>query len=980
MTYIKRMVMHGFKSFANKTEINFDKGINVVIGPNGSGKSNISDALCFVLGRISTKSIRAAKAKNLLFMGSKYIKPAREAYVELAFDNTDRTFAIDVDEVVLSRIVKHNGISVYKINDEVKTRGDIIEALAQAGIDPHGFNLVLQGQIQSVVRMHPEDRRKVVEEVAGISIYETRKEKSLHELEKTEEKLREINAILRERTAFLRNLENERSQALKFKELEVTIKRCKASLLHRRREDKERELGSIRKSIDDKVSQKDKMRVKSDEMQKHIEELNQRIAQINKHIQHSTGIEQEKLHTQIANLKAELEGLRVRKESYEHRRVEITRRIEEMSNLLPEYEKEIASLREESPLVAKKQAELVKKKEELKKIEEERKKVYALKSELIALKDRIKDKESQLNRSTGESDAVVRQLEDYARTLKYPEMVACKKAIDELTSSLKESRIHLETCESEKVSFAKEAASAETEIKSAERIKKQINELDVCPLCRNKVTEEHVKNVHHELDEQVQKANHILKVHAEKSSKLDERRAALQATIQTLQQSLSDAERELSRHHFIEDKKSYLKKLLEHEATIKSELKALSAKRDSSQQQSFDSSHYEEQYASKLMEIEEISSRTGEDVDQVLSYKEREMEKMREVIKLSKKDSQEIEVEITEFAHAMKSKNELLEVKEQEERELNERFKKLFKERDEIQEEIQKESYESSTLQSEWRQVEDQVNYLKVGNAKLEAEKEAIEMELSEFQGLEVIKASVRELEERLQKSQTTMQTIGSINMRALEIYEEIKQEYDRVQEKVTTLQKEKEEIIKIIEEIDNKKKRTFMKTFNQINELFSNNFARLSTKGQAFLDIENKEDMFAGGVSIVIRMSKGKYFDVTSLSGGEQTLVALSLLFAIQEYKPYHFYVFDEIDAALDKRNSERLSGLLKQYMKSGQYITITHNDAIITESNVLYGVSMHDGVSKILSLNLGEKPTLTIESPPSKPDETVSAQPELS
>ena len=106
----------------------------------------------------------------------------------------------------------------------------------------------------------------------------------------------------------------------------------------------------------------------------------------------------------------------------------------------------------------------------------------------------------------------------------------------------------------------------------------------------------------------------------------------------------------------------------------------------------------------------------------------------------------------------------------------------------------------------------------------------------------------------------------------------------------------------------------------------------------------------------IVVKLAKGKYFDVTSLSGGEQTLVALSLLFAIQEYKPYHFYIFDEIDAALDKRNSERLAALLNQYMKSGQYIVITHNDAIIINSNFLYGVSMHEGVSKILSLKLGD------------------------
>ena len=107
--------------------------------------------------------------------------------------------------------------------------------------------------------------------------------------------------------------------------------------------------------------------------------------------------------------------------------------------------------------------------------------------------------------------------------------------------------------------------------------------------------------------------------------------------------------------------------------------------------------------------------------------------------------------------------------------------------------------------------------------------------------------------------------------------------------------------------------------------------------------------------MDIIIKVGKGKYFDVTSLSGGEQTLIALALIFAIQEYNPYHFYIFDEIDAALDKRNSERLAMLLKKHMKSGQYLIITHNDSIISESsNILYGVSMQEGISKILSLQI--------------------------
>jgi chromosome segregation protein len=205
-----------------------------------------------------------------------------------------------------------------------------------------------------------------------------------------------------------------------------------------------------------------------------------------------------------------------------------------------------------------------------------------------------------------------------------------------------------------------------------------------------------------------------------------------------------------------------------------------------------------------------------------------------------------------------------------------------------------------------------------------------------------------------LKRTQEALIRIGSINMGALEVYESVKKEYDAVYQKVETLEKEKQDIIKIIEEIDKKKKRTFMRTFKAINELFTTNFSKLSNKGSAYLEVENKESIFEGGVNIVVKMTKGKYFDVTSLSGGEQTLVALSLLFAIQEHKPYHFYIFDEIDAALDKRNSERLAALLDQYMKAGQYIVVTHNDALISNSNNLYGVSMHEGVSKVLSLKV--------------------------
>jgi chromosome segregation protein len=208
MPYIKKLKLQGFKSFARPTEIVFDKGLNTIIGPNGSGKSNVSDAICFVLGRLSIKSIRAAKAANLIYNGGKNNKPANEARVDMVIDNSDKRIAAG-DEIVISRIVRRDGQSIYKIDDKTKTRQEVLDLLAQAGIDPYGFNIILQGEISRFVEMRSDERRRIIEDIAGISIYEVRKEKSLKELEKTEGKLKEIEIVLQQRTAYLKNLEKE---------------------------------------------------------------------------------------------------------------------------------------------------------------------------------------------------------------------------------------------------------------------------------------------------------------------------------------------------------------------------------------------------------------------------------------------------------------------------------------------------------------------------------------------------------------------------------------------------------------------------------------------------------------------------------------------------------------------------------------------------------------------------------------------------
>jgi len=410
MVYIKKLVMHGFKSFQRKTEMPFNSKINVIFGPNGSGKSNISEALCFVLGRLSAKSIRASKSSNLIFLGNKDNPPSKEASVEIVLDNKGRTFNFETDEISLKRIVRKNGTSIYKINNQTKTRQDIISLLSQAGIDPNGFNIILQWEIQNFVRMASHERRKILEEVSGISIYEIRKEKSLKELDKTEDKLKEVSTILRERTIHLNNLEKERQLALKFKKMEEYARRCKASIVNHDITVRRKETEKIESDISHKNKIIDKMKSESSALDESNKNLQAKIDSINSSIKKSTGLEQEKLNQEITNLMADIAGMNARIENYENKIAEISKQKIESQNKMRELEISMKELNQNSPVAERKEKDIEAKKKELEKLESQRKRFYTIKSELKSAKERFEDKKTLLQSYANESDFLIKQI------------------------------------------------------------------------------------------------------------------------------------------------------------------------------------------------------------------------------------------------------------------------------------------------------------------------------------------------------------------------------------------------------------------------------------------------------------------------------------------------------------------------------------------------------------------------------------------
>lgn len=238
----------------------------------------------------------------------------------------------------------------------------------------------------------------------------------------------------------------------------------------------------------------------------------------------------------------------------------------------------------------------------------------------------------------------------------------------------------------------------------------------------------------------------------------------------------------------------------------------------------------------------------------------------------------------------------------------------------------------------------------------MKAKLAGLQEEFTQFKNVALLpEKNLEKLQEEITRFEVSLAQMAAVNMKALEIYEQVEREFGELIQKKDGLDKEKVDIMTMMNEIESTKKEHFMKTFDQVNEKFQNIFTTLFTKGKAYLQLDNPSNIFEDGMSVKVKLTGNRFLDIRSLSGGEKTLTALSFIFAVQEHQPASFYILDEIDAALDKHNSETLSKLIRQYSDNAQYIVISHNDSLISEADTLYGVSMsEEGVSKVTSLKI--------------------------
>lgn len=1155
MTAIEKIKLHGFKSFAKPTEIPFEKEFSIFIGVNGSGKSNVADSICFVLGRLSGKSMRVERASHLIYNGGKKYNPSKSAEVSIFFDNSKKEFPIKSDKVKITRIVNQAGNSIYKINDETMTRQQVLELLAAAKIDPDGHNIVMQGDIVKFTEMKTEDRRKIIEDIAGISVYEDKKQKAMSELEKVQQKLTEADIILKEREANLKELKKDHDQALKYKDLESKIKDNKATFLTIQIKDKQDKIDHLQKEINELQNKINSFSNKVSEYRNTINKNLEDIKNINIEIEEKGEQEQlllrkeiSDLNTSIIKTNARIETLQTEIKKIEERKTQLKLNINDIeeeikkikskkkeledqiknfnleeNSLLKEInlfkekyniqnldsykknidviEKNIDSISQSLIKLQEDKQEFIRSKDktefQLQHIDTQLNKIKNLETEnkensikLQNLRQEFKSITTEISKLLNESSAFSAQLSKARSSLVYnneelarlrarhigiKEHLAQDNAVRKILS-LKEKGVYgtvsgLGTV-STKFSLALEVAAGPRinsivvendeiaarcirllkESKSGIATFLPLNKIKSRPeqpttgiikegnhgLAINLVkfdkkfkevfsyvfgstlvvenidiarrvgigrirmvtlegdlletsgamiggfrsrsgigfSQEEINKKIQELESETSRLTSIVKtletkkLDAEENIiKLRQNKANLELEIIKLEKTTGISEEPLllkkEQKSLSDQKKDIDIKIKEVTNKIESSLKGIEKlKKEKESLISKITTDPEVNKALTLLEdkknsirdkIFEIKNEINNLNNQVEKIYLPEIDKTNKIIKDQEKEFIEFKNELNDLTIIAKNKESELKEKSKLEKESYGKFKNLAIKRNKLSEEIQKLESLIQQEQEKSKSQELKVNDINIKRASLIGESEGLNREFEQYKDGKTRKnISLEELKKEIKDFEKLISDLGNVNLRALEVYEGLEKEHRELVEKSTKLKLEKEDVLNLISEIDTNKKDLFLKTYNNINVRFKEIFLSLSRKGEASLELEDKEDPLNAGIEIKVRITGNKFLDIKSLSGGEKTLTALSFIFAIQEYEPASFYLFDEVDAALDKENSELLSRLIAKYSNKAQYIVISHNDIVITEAHQIYGVSMQDGMSKVIGLKI--------------------------
>lgn len=463
---LKKLELYGFKSFAQRTEIVFDEGITGIVGPNGSGKSNIGDAVRWVLGEQSAKTLRGASMSDVIFNGTQKRKPLSYCEVSLVFDNDDHALAMEAAEVMVTRRVYRNGESEYYLNRTACRLKDVVDLFRDTGIGKEGYSIIGQGRIDEILSRKSEDRRQVFEEAAGIVKFKARKEEADKKLQRTLENLERVDDILDELTKRVKPLEEQSRNARVYLELSTELKDLDLNLFlirsdraRARLSELESELLTVQTILADTESNLTDKTTRRDETQNRIDQLEEAITKARTELMECA----EHVHESQKKLSA----LQSRRETRSENRQRIVREQEEAQERLAEIEKDHvriqADVEKQHSLIADAEQILRATQEAAEKAQAKEKEAdAALETQKAAVIDQmnrlsdVRNDKTRLNTMQAQMETRLTEIEESGGALQEQE-AALREALTAVEKQLETENQHQQQCQ-EKLAQARQAS------------------------------------------------------------------------------------------------------------------------------------------------------------------------------------------------------------------------------------------------------------------------------------------------------------------------------------------------------------------------------------------------------------------------------------------------------------------------------------------------------------------------------------------
>lgn len=923
---LKSLEIFGFKSFQKRTKIEFADGITALLGPNGCGKSNVVEAIKWVLGEQSAKSLRAKSMSEIIFKGTQEEPPMNMAEVRLTFQDDDNVMNLGVADVSIKRRVYRAGENEYFINETPVLLKDIRELFFDTGMGKSAYSIIEQGQIDRILSTKPEDRRFIFDEVAGINKFKARQQEAERKLEQTAANLEQAALIMKDVSRSHDLLKSQAEKAVLARELKTQIFDIEIKLqllkLRRHLETKNTKETAYNERVLEKVKLQDSIEEMSKALQAGKGELDSMENKMQQTLTllNSLKYEKQSLESAIGFLEEKengiLDTIASLEEALSHvedKIKEIDKRILDKQEIIESYDLKLGELEEEK---AKLSGE----------IEYAREKTVLNSDEIRTLQVRIRENETlqrQLNADMAAlTDDIVRKLDE----------------------GFKETDFNFEA----KHRLEEEIEAVLTEMKAIIGAKSGVAKLLKAP-------ESPLSS-----DETESMADSLYTGWVETARLWDALSQAFEKYRNVLPRFLEDF---LSPEGLVAEKKKIHDKIDRLIADIESGRERIAELTD--ENHFLESRIAEDRAREGQLNIKKVQLETQRQgfEDQIALHETEKAEQYKSVEKNQALIRTENE-KLHEVRNQIKEKRQDIDMIEKQREKLNAEYHNLEKNISKNSESLIKAAEKISKTQDRLRDMEENLSSL---NASLIAVKADIKniyenftdkhgRSLSEFDSM-VYEISDKEpqLKSDYEAKTKTLSGLGSINYMAPEEYKEVKERYDFLSSQIKDLETAKKDLEKVTEKIKAEATEMFEEAFKKVRKNFHSMFRRLFGGGNAEIRLLDTADVLNSGIEILAEPPGLKLQSIGLLSGGQRSMTSVALIFAIFMVKPSPFCLLDEIDAALDESNIGHFISTLQEFSHQSQFIIITHNKKTAAAASSIIGVTMPKaGISAVFSTQL--------------------------